>query len=136
NSIRATSASCSSCVRSRISKACLPSAPRDAAFARHSALDACRLPLVQIEGPQAPDAEEVAALLVVEIVAERTLLAVLEEQPDETRTTGNDRRALLDHRSLAPLLVVQMHHAVAEPQIDPLVLGRVLHRRRNLPSAV
>src|SRR5262245_4066985 len=85
------------------------------------------LHVLEVERPEPADPEEVAALLVVEIVVERALLTVLEEQADEAGATRDDGGPLLDDGTLAPLLVPDVRDAIAEAKVDPLVLGRVLH---------
>src|SRR5690606_13187075 len=88
--------------------------------------------LERIERAEAAHAEEVAALLVVEVVVERALLTVLPQQADEAGAAGHDRGPLLDHRTFAPLLVPDVGHAVAEAKVEALTCRRVLHRRADL----
>jgi hypothetical protein len=71
----------------------------------------------------APDAEEVAARFVVEVVAERTLATVLEEDADEARSAGYDGRHHLHDLALSPSSVGAVKDAVSDTKIEPFVHG-------------
>ena len=64
------------------------------------------------------DAEVIATNVVIEVVAERTLLAVVEQNTDQTRTTNQRRGHFFDNNTVAPFFVAKVNDVVAKSEIE------------------
>jgi len=58
--------------------------------------------------------EVIAANVAIKVVTERSLLAIIEQNTDQTRATNQCRGHFFDNNTIAPLFVAKMNNVVTK----------------------
>ena len=64
------------------------------------------------------DAEVIAANVAIKVIAERSLLAIIEQNTDQTSATNQRRGHFFDNYAVAPFFVAEMNDMVTKSEIE------------------
>ena len=64
------------------------------------------------------DAEVIATNIAIKVIAERSLLAIIEQNTDQTSATNQRRGHFFDNYAVAPFFVAKMNNMVPKSEIE------------------
>jgi hypothetical protein len=64
------------------------------------------------------DAEVIATNIAIKVIAERSLLAIIEQNTDQTSATNQRRGHFFDNHTVAPFFVAEMNNMVPKSEIE------------------
>ena len=64
------------------------------------------------------DAEVIAANVAIKVIAERSLLAIVEQNTDQTSATNQRRGHFFDNHTVTPFFVAKMNDMVPKSEIE------------------